>query len=227
VAPFALPEVWKRYGGFDYGWASPSVFVAAAKDGDGRLWVFRELKMVQTPEREQARQVLATQANCVVIAADPSMWGKSGSALPPAAQFATEGCPLEQADNDRLGGKSRIHTYLAEAPACLYHRSMGWDTCPLLHVLDGACDYLVDTMGDLPRDPKRPEDVDTNADDHAYDALRYLVMSVGVEARFHFPPDPVAQPRAIDPQAVGPRPPAPLPTTIGGFPVLNGSNPWG
>jgi len=26
-------------------------------------------------------------------------------------------------------------------------------------------------------DPNRPEDVDTKASDHAYDALRYLIMS--------------------------------------------------
>lgn len=227
VPAFAIPEAWPRYGGFDYGWASPSVFVAAAKDNDGRLWVFRELKMIQTPEREQARRVLATQAGCSVIAADPSMWGKAGSALPPASQFATEGCALEPADNDRLGGKSRIHTYLADAPACLYHRSQGWDVCPSLHVIDGACDYLVTTMGDLPRDPKRPEDVDTNADDHAYDALRYLVMSVGTEPKFHFPPSEPTAPMVIDPQATGPRPAQPLPKTFGGFPVLNGTSPWG
>ena len=27
------------------------------------------------------------------------------------------------------------------------------------------------------KDPNRPEDVDTKASDHAYDALRYLIMS--------------------------------------------------
>lgn len=181
VPAFELPATWQRRGGMDYGWAAPSVYMAAARDGDGRLWFYRELTMVQTPEREQARQILAANAghDVQVIAADPAMWGKTGSSLPPADQMATEGLHLTKADNDRLGGKSRMHTYLAEAPACPYHRDLGWATCPLLHVLEGACPQFVKTMGELPRDPHRPEDVDTDGPDHWYDGGRYLIMSIG------------------------------------------------
>lgn len=179
VPVMVLPESWPRHGGLDYGWTAPSVFLAAARDNDGRLWVFREVKMYQTPEREQARRINETGSGVREISADPSMWGKSGSALPAADQFALEGCYLVKGDNDRIGGKGRIHTYLSLAPACAYHRSIGWDVCPMLHVLDGAADYLVKSMENLPRDPRKPEDVDSSADDHAYDSLRYLVMGVG------------------------------------------------
>ncbi|MEZ0089941.1 hypothetical protein [Streptacidiphilus sp. EB129] len=233
VPPFEIPASWQRRGGMDYGWAAPSVYLAAARDGDGRLWFYRELTMVQTPEREQARQVLdANNGHHVqVIAADPAMWGKTGSSLPPADQMATEGLHLTKADNDRLGGKSRMHTYLAEAPACPHHRELGWATCPLLHVLDGACPQFTKTMGELPRDPHRPEDVDTDGPDHWYDGGRYLIMSIGSESRFHFPaPEPEAG-VSLDPQAAlppsVPRPPAALPTTFGGFPVAMGGSPWG
>jgi hypothetical protein len=112
-------------------------------------------------------------------AADPSMWGKNGSALPPASQFALEGTPLRKADNDRFGGKQRVHQFLADGPACGYHRALGWDTCPMLHIVDTGCPDLLTTMENLPRDPRRPEDVDTNADDHWYDAMRYCLMSIG------------------------------------------------
>jgi hypothetical protein len=185
VPAFTVPESWARYGGMDYGWAAPAVYLAAGKDGDGRLWCYRELTMVQTAEREQARRILAANAGVrmFTIAADPAMWGKTGSALPPADQMALEGLALSKADNDRLGGKARMHTYLSEGPACPIHRAMDWDTCPMLHVLDGACPQLVATMGYLPRDPHRPEDVDTDAPDHWYDALRYLCMAVGGPAQ--------------------------------------------
>jgi hypothetical protein len=214
----------------DYGWAAPSVYVAAARDGDGRLWFYRELTMVQTAEREQARRILEanTGHKMATIAADPAMWGKAGSALPPAEQMALEGLALEQADNDRLGGKARIHTYLAEGPACPVHREQGWATCPMLHVLDGACRELVTTMSNLPRDPKRPEDVDTNSPDHWYDAARYLVMAIGTAPRFHFP-DPEPEVRELDPQATNPnaRPAAPVTVpSIGGFPIMTGGDPW-
>lgn len=188
VPPFTVPPSWQRYGGLDYGWTAPSVFLAAAKDGDGRLWLYRELTMRQTPEREQARRILGTfpddGARVDVVAADPAMWGKTGSASPPAVQMMTEGLALQKADNDRLGGKAKVHTYLAEAPACPVHREQGWDTCPLLHVLDGACPDFVTTMGTLPRDPNRPEDVDTDADDHWYDSYRYLVGQLGGGPQF-------------------------------------------
>lgn len=186
VPPFEVPESWERYGGLDYGWAAPSAYLAAAKDGDGRLWLYAELTMVQTPEREQARRILEVNAGrpVRVIAADPAMWGKTGSALSPADQMMTEGLSLLRADNDRIGGKARMHTYLADGPACGYHRSLGLDLCPMLHVLDGTCPRFVATMPSLPRDPHRPEDVDTDAPDHHYDGARYLVMAVGAGPSF-------------------------------------------
>jgi hypothetical protein len=185
VPAFTIPQGWTHFGGMDYGWAAPSVYLAAAKDADGRLWFYRELTMVQTAEGEQARRILAANAGIQInaIAADPAMWGKAGSGLPPADQMAIEGLDLTKANNDRLSGKSRIHTYLSEGPACPYHREQGETTCPMLHVLDGACPEFVKTMGFLPRDPHRPEDVDTNAPDHWYDAGRYLVMAVGTGAQ--------------------------------------------
>lgn len=179
VPRFEIPESWARHAGMDYGWRAPSVFIAAARDPDGRLWVFCELSMVQTPERVQARRILELGTGVHTVAADPAMWGRTGTALSPADQMLTEGLALVKADNDRLAGKSRLHTYLAETTPCAYHREQGWDTCPLLHVFEGAAPDLMRTVGDLPRDPHRPEDVDTNAADHHYDAIRYMVTSVG------------------------------------------------
>lgn len=232
VPAFEIPESWERRGGMDYGWAAPSVFLAAARDNDGRLWFYRELTMVQTPEKQQAELILAATAgtHLASVAADPAMWGKTGSALPPAAQMQIAGLALDKADNDRLGGKARVHTYLSEAPACAYHRESGWPTCPMLHVIDGACPQFVKTMGELPRDPNKPEDVDTDAPDHHYDAGRYLCMSIGGQSKFHFP-TAEKPPEGIDPQATRPAPaftpPAPAPTSYGGFPVAVGYSPWG
>jgi hypothetical protein len=39
-----------------------------------------------------------------------------------------------------------------------------------------ACASSIDTLPSLPRDEKDPDDVDTNAEDHAYDELRYRVL---------------------------------------------------
>jgi hypothetical protein len=196
VPAFTVPESWARYAGMDYGWVAPSVYIAAAKDADGRLWFYREVTMVQTPEKDQARRILAANAglSLTAIAGDPAMWGKTGSSLPPAEQMLMEGLALQKADNDRLGGKSRMHTYLSEAPACPVHREAGWTTCPMLHVLDGACPDFVRTMGGLTRDPRRPEDVDTDGPDHWYDAARYLIMAIGGGPEFLVLPERAPEP---------------------------------
>lgn len=192
VPAMEIPESWARYGGFDYGWTAPSVYLLAARDNDGRLWFYRELVMTQTPEREQARRVLSIEDVIPrVRAADPSMWGKDSSALPAASQFAIEGCALRKADNDRFNGKQRVHQFLASGPACAHHRALGWDVCPMLHVVDTGCPEFIAEMGSLPRDPDRPEDVDTKARDHAYDSGRYLIMSIGVAPEMIFDDDVV------------------------------------
>lgn len=39
------------------------------------------------------------------------------------------------------------------------------------------CAASVETIPNLPRDPKKPDDVDTTAEDHAYDMVRYRVLA--------------------------------------------------
>ena len=40
-----------------------------------------------------------------------------------------------------------------------------------------TCPNLIKELQSIPLDTRNPEDVDTHAADHAYDALRYLIMS--------------------------------------------------
>ena len=40
-----------------------------------------------------------------------------------------------------------------------------------------SCPNLIKELQSIPADKNDPEDVDTHAQDHAYDALRYAVMS--------------------------------------------------
>ncbi|SDN90704.1 Terminase-like family protein [Lutimaribacter pacificus] len=48
----------------------------------------------------------------------------------------------------------------------------------------GRCGLLLETLPTLPRDPNRPEDVDTGANDHAADALRYLEGFISTSRRY-------------------------------------------
>lgn len=193
VPAFSLPESWRRVAGLDWGWAAPHAVLWAAVDANRRVFVYRELYDTQTPEKELARRILDAEGALtddqrlrrlppekVQRVADPAMWGKTSDAHPVAVSLIGAGVLLVPAENDRVSGWQRVHTYLADGPACEVHRELGWETCPLLHVLDGAAPNLVRTLPELIHDDKRVEDVDTKGEDHAPDALRYLLMFLPV-----------------------------------------------
>ena len=79
----------------------------------------------------------------------------------------------------RVAGWQRVHSYLAEGPACLIHRAMGWETCPMIHFFR----TLPKTWWELANLPHAtrgdPEDANSSAPDHLMDALRYWLLNVG------------------------------------------------
>lgn len=192
-----LDPAWPRYEGIDYGRAAPFCMLRAAIDGDGRAWVYSEIYKAGLDEAVQARMIREDEEargdRGARRSADPSMWGKQGAAATFAQTYAAEGVPLVKAKNDRITGWGRVHAYLAdmtvELPAgvvgasparvgspCGYHAGLGWPTCPRLHVLEGACPNLVRTLPDMIHDPHNVEDAWSEGEDHAPDALRYLLM---------------------------------------------------
>jgi hypothetical protein len=165
-----LPREWPRYAGIDYGYRAPFAVVWAAVDNDGRLWVYREICVEQVDPENQAKLILEAEAEAgerdVFRYADPSMWGHLGTPLTIADQYGMAGCGIQKADNDRINGWARVHSFLNDGPACQLHRAQGWEFCPMLHVLDGYCPRFCETIANLPRSKTRPEDADTKADDH-------------------------------------------------------------
>jgi hypothetical protein len=154
----------------------------AAADEDGRVWVYREIYKTQVGETDQAKQILAAEAGeqVGIRYADDAMWATRGDARPIASVYAENGVHLTPAGKGgRVPGWQRMHTYLGEAPACAHHRALGWETCPRLHVFT-TCPELIRTLPALPHaQVGDPEDADTKAEDHAPDALRYLLINLG------------------------------------------------
>lgn len=196
VPRFEIPAGWRRLAGIDWGYAAPWAVLWAAVDPDGRAWLYRERYERKVGETDQAKRILADEANepadrGIARFADPSMWRSNGEGLPIASVYAQNQVALQPANNDRIPGWQRVHSYLAEGPACRHHRALGWESCPRLHVLDATCPNLVRTLPTLPYDRLKLEDVDTDAEDHAADALRYLLMGIGGgPGEFFFPEPP-------------------------------------
>lgn len=229
IDAMSLPDSWTRYNGIDWGYTAPWCVLWGAVDEDGRLWVYRELYERQVGEAEQAKRILAAERDTEHVAAryaDDAMWATRGDAKPIATVYAQEGVPLTPAGKGgRVAGWQRVHSLLTEAPACAHHRAQGWETCPRVHFFR-TCRELLRELPALPHATRGdPEDADTTASDHAMDALRYLVINLGNEARFHFPEPTPAADGPLNPNATGNRPVAPV-QTIGGFPILQGGDPW-
>lgn len=213
VPPMSIPTTWRRYNGIDWGYSKPWAVIWAAIDEDGRAWIYREIYETGVGESEQARRILEAEASDEHVAiryADDAMWATRGGDVKPIAEvYADNGVYLEKAGKgagSRVNGWQRVHSYLAEGPACLMHRNLGWATCPKLHIFT-TCTEVFRELRDLPHATKGdPEDADTNADDHAADGVRYLLSNLGSGPEFLVLPDPVDPASKI----------APLPT-IGRF----------
>jgi hypothetical protein len=191
IRPILLPKEWRRGGGVDWGHRAPSGVVFTAEDEDKRIWVYDEIYQAELGEKGLADAILAKQGNDdTVFDFDPSMASKIGDARPVAAQLQDYGVKLLPANNDRLSGWQRIHTYLGEAPACTLHRHLGWKTCPMLHVFDN-CKNLIRTLPAVVYNTVgRLEDVDTEGDDHLPDALRYHLIERGMWSSPIYPDEP-------------------------------------
>jgi hypothetical protein len=201
VRPLTIPPTWRRYNGIDWGYSKPWAVVWAAVDEDGRVWVYREIYRKGVGEADQAKQILAAEADDEHIAvryADDAMWATRGDAKPIADIYAENGVyltPGGKGAGSRVTGWQRVRSYLAEWPACPHHRALGWDTCPGIHFFTTVTD-LYRELTNLPHASKgNPEDADTDADDHASDGLRYLLTNLGTGPDFLLDgPDPDPEP---------------------------------
>jgi hypothetical protein len=190
IEPLPLPASWQRYNGIDWGFGAPWGVLWAAVDEDGRAWFYRELYSAGVGEAEQAQRILAAEADgeqITVRFADDAMWNIVGDAKPMASVYADNGVYLTKAGKgpgSRVTGWQRVRSYLAEGPACPHHRSLGWETCPKLHMFS-TLENFYRTLADLPHATKGdPEDADTTSEDHLPDAARYLLINLGTGPEF-------------------------------------------
>lgn len=97
-------------------------------------------------------------------AADPSIFIRDGG--PSIAETMTiHRCNWRRADNKRKTGWEQLR-----------QRLTGSNGIPMLYFSD-ACEDTIRTLPILQHDDKDPEDLDTEAEDHAADETRYAVMS--------------------------------------------------
>jgi len=170
VEPFDLPTNWPRIRAADYGYASPSCVLWGAIDWDNNIWIYRELYVKQLTAEQLADKILEAEQldplpHYTVL--DSSCWNKTGFGPSIAETMMRCGVRWTPSDRNRIQGKMEIHRRLADDPRT---------NEPRLRVFSN-CSNTVKQLAAIPLSKTNSEDVDTKAEDHAYDALRYMLMT--------------------------------------------------
>jgi hypothetical protein len=184
-----VPRDALRFGSFDWGYAKPfSMGWWAVSDGSwglprGALLRYREwygwngtpnegLRLDAGPVAQGIHQRTRGE-RLSYIAADPSTFKRDGG--PSIMEtFAINQVLLRRADNARLAGWNKVRELLngQRGPDDLTEGPRP----PLLYFTDD-CEQSIRCLESVPADSKKPDDVDTEAEDHAADDVRYGVMS--------------------------------------------------
>ncbi len=186
IEPFEIPAHWKRYRSFDFGYSRPFAVQWWAQDPDGVLYLYRQLYgCTDTPNtgvrlepREIARRIrqiedAEEEGRHITGIADPSIWDESrgldGTVI---YMMEREGIYFDKADNKRLPGKMQVH----------YRMAFDENGRPMMYVFN-TCRHFIRTIPSLVYSSVNVEDIDTDQEDHDYDAMRYLFMANPIPPR--------------------------------------------
>ena len=174
VEPFHIPSNWVKFRACDYGYGSHSAVVWFAVSPSEQLVVYRELYVSKVLATDLADMILDAEAedgNIKYGVLDSSLWHKRGDTGPSLAeQMIMKGCrfrPSDRSRGSRVSGKNEIHRRLQVDEFTEEPRLVFFSTCT----------NTISQLPAIPLDKKNPEDIDTNSEDHLYDALRYGIMS--------------------------------------------------
>ena len=195
VEPFEVPKGWQRFRAADWGYSSPACCLWFAIDYDNNLWAYRELYTQKITADVFARKVLELEHGEYIRygVLDASTWAKRGDIGPSIAETMIQaGCrwrPSDRTPKSRISGKLKIHKRLKIVDEKKKE--------PGIRIFS-SCRNLIRTLPLLPLDDNNPEDINTNVEDHAYDALRYGCMSRPIHTsyanKFNRTPRPQFQP---------------------------------
>lgn len=200
INPFRIPEHWKIVRGYDFGYAKPFSVGWYAVDEVGKLYRIKEYygctgepnKGLCIDPTEQARNIREIEEHHELLrgkkiygVADPSIFDESrGESI--AAMMARH--PLyvywNPGDNKRIPGKMQYH----------YRLAFDQDGDCMFQVFN-TCKNFIRTVPNLTYSATKPEDIDTDLEDHIYDECRYVMMERPISPRINVTREiPIADP---------------------------------
>lgn len=179
IAPFAIPDNWRIWRSFDWGYSRPFSVGWYAVDGERRMYRIRELygctgtpnEGVKWEPSEVARKIKEIENSDPNLKGkrihgigDPAIWASSGGESI-GVLMERERVYFDKGKHDRIQGKMQVHHRLA----------FDEKGKPMLYIFS-TCKHFIRTVPNLVYDQKDVEDIDTDGEDHIYDELRYVCM---------------------------------------------------
>ena len=190
IEPFEIPEHWTRFISMDWGSAAPfSVGFYSVSDGSiegiekGCIVKYREWYGTREPGSNVGLKLTAEEVGQGIVermaederlddaVLDPSAFARDGGPSHAERIYEASGnvISFRRADNKRVSRKGAMG---------------GWDNLrarlkpePPMILFFSTCTETIRTIPMMQHDVQRPEDVDSDGEDHAADETRYACMS--------------------------------------------------
>jgi len=180
IEPFNIPRGWNIFRSYDFGYGKPFSCAWWAVDYDGVMYRILELYgCTDTPNEglkwspdKQFEEIAKIESEHPWLkgkkidgVADPAIWdGSRGESIADTA--IKYGIYFQKGVNDRIPGWMQIH----------YRLQFDDNGYPRMYIFNN-CKAFIRTMPLLLYDEHKPEDLDTDLEDHVADEVRYACMS--------------------------------------------------
>lgn len=188
INPFDIPDNYRIIRVFDFGYSRPFAVLWLAFNEEGKCYVVEEyygwngtpnqgIRLEPSAIAQNIREIEKTSSQLagknISGVADPSIWDKSrGESIARVMEKHPYYIHFKPGKNDRLSGLMQFHYRMNfdENGECLFQ-------------VFNTCRQTIRTLPALVYDEKRVEDINTEGEDHIYDAIRYGLMEHTVAPR--------------------------------------------
>ena len=180
IEPFQIPRGWNIFRSYDFGYGKPFSCAWWAVDYDGVMYRILELYgCTDTPNEglkwspdKQFEEIAKIESEHPWLkgkkidgVADPAIWdGSRGESIADTA--IRYGIYFQKGVNDRVPGWMQVH----------YRLQFDDNGYPRMYIFNN-CKAFIRTMPLMMYDDHKPEDLDTDLEDHVADEVRYACMS--------------------------------------------------
>lgn len=169
--PFQIPAHWRRSVAFDWGYKDKTCVLWFAEDpATGIVYCYREYVVNETLDLDVAKMIQKLSEGEVIFAIyypHDLDHERNGVSMHERMDDATDGKYYWiKGNKERVQGWNAVRHLMSIRP----------DGLPRMRIFN-TCRYLIQTIPEQVYDEDKTEDLDTLADDHGVDALRYFAAT--------------------------------------------------